>query len=350
MHITLLIYGSIDTVSGGYLYNRQLVHYLREQGDKVEILSLPYRNYWAHLQDNFSAEFHQILTNLQTDILIQDEMNHPSLAWINSQIPRPFPIVSLVHLLRATERHPKSQRAFYHAVEDRYLRSVDGLIVTSQTTETEIKSRFQIEKPTVVAVPAGDRFGSLMPNPTREPHNNLRLLYVGNVIRRKGLHTILEAMALATNTELSVVGPLDVEPGYTQEIEQLITRHSLQARVQLHGALDGDALIKQYRQADLFVMPAYYESFGIVYLEAMGFGLPAVGTTGGAAHELITHKQNGFLIEPDDYRALARYFMQLQQNPEQLQTIGRAARKRFELHSSWDDSMANIRTFLEGLI
>ena len=78
MKIGLIIYGSIDTLSGGYMYDRMMVEYLRAQGDTVEIISLPWRNYAAHLTDNFSFK---LLPNL--DILIQDELNHPSLIGAN---------------------------------------------------------------------------------------------------------------------------------------------------------------------------------------------------------------------------------------------------------------------------
>ena len=53
MHIGLLIYGEMDTISGGYLYNRQLVAFLRNQGEQVTIIALPYRNYRRHITDNF---------------------------------------------------------------------------------------------------------------------------------------------------------------------------------------------------------------------------------------------------------------------------------------------------------
>ena len=49
MNIGVLIYGSLDTISGGYLYDRKLVEYLQRQGDVVEIISLPWRNYARHL-------------------------------------------------------------------------------------------------------------------------------------------------------------------------------------------------------------------------------------------------------------------------------------------------------------
>ena len=52
MKIGLIIYGSLDTLSGGYLYDRKLVEYLRSQGDTGEIISLPWRNYPVHWLDN----------------------------------------------------------------------------------------------------------------------------------------------------------------------------------------------------------------------------------------------------------------------------------------------------------
>src|SRR5258705_9732478 len=114
MKIGLVIYGSLDTVSGGYLYDRKLGEYLRTQGDTVEIMSPPWRNYGAHLTDNFRFK---LLPNL--DIVIQDELNHPSLIGTNSGT-HPYPIVSLVHHLRCSELRPKWQNDFYCTVEKKY--------------------------------------------------------------------------------------------------------------------------------------------------------------------------------------------------------------------------------------
>ena len=122
MKLGLLIYGSLDTLSGGYLYDRKLVEYLRTQGDTVEIISLPWRNYAAHLTDNFHFRLPPGL-----DLLIQDELNHPSLISANSR-SHPYPIISLIHHLRCSEQRPAWQNWFYRIIEKRYLNSVDGFI------------------------------------------------------------------------------------------------------------------------------------------------------------------------------------------------------------------------------
>jgi hypothetical protein len=148
MRIGFIIYGTLDTLSGGYLYDRRLVDYLRSQGDTVEITSLPWRNYASHLIDNFRFKLPKNL-----DILIQDELNHPSLIFAN-RVKHPYPIVSLVHHLRCSELRPTWQNAFYRLVEKRYLESVDGFIFNSETTKNAVHEVTAHEKPIYGWVPA----------------------------------------------------------------------------------------------------------------------------------------------------------------------------------------------------
>ena len=110
MRIGFVIYGSLDTVSGGYFYDRKLVEYLRAQGNSVEIISLLWRNYATHLTDNFRFRLPADL-----DILIQDELNHPSLIAANAG-KHPYPIVSLVHHLRCSELRPNWLNCLYRIV------------------------------------------------------------------------------------------------------------------------------------------------------------------------------------------------------------------------------------------
>ncbi len=113
MRLALLIYGSLETISGGYLYDRMLVEYLQRQGDQVEIISLPWRNYARHLCDNLARSLFKQLDQLRVDVLLQDELNHPSLFWVNRRLDGAVPIVSIVHHLRSSELRPSWQNAFY---------------------------------------------------------------------------------------------------------------------------------------------------------------------------------------------------------------------------------------------
>jgi glycosyltransferase involved in cell wall biosynthesis len=357
MKIGLIIYGSLDTVSGGYLYDRKLVEYLRSQGDTVEIISLPWRSYGSHLTDNFRFRL-----PLDLDILIQDELNHPSLIWANAG-KHPYPVVSLVHHLRCSELRPAWQNSVYRWVEKKYLRSVDGFIFNSKTTQGVVNGLTDHGKPFVVAYPPTDRFGDMMSSEeeTREraKTGELRILFLGNVIYRKGLHTLLNAVKrLTSRVRVDVVGGLTTEPAYAAQIQEFIKANNLSslrepqgnAFVFLHGALDNQPLIEMYKQSHLMVVPSSYEGFGIVYLEGMGFGLPAIGTTAGAASEVITHGEDGYLIEPDDASTLANHLDELATNRELLLRLSLNAVKRYKAQPKWDETAKSIREFLRWMI
>lgn len=123
MHIGLIIYGRLDTVSGGYLYDRKLVAYLRNRGDQVKVISLPWSNYGRHLGHNLLPGLYRRLRHASFDVLLQDELNHPSLFWLNRRLGHShrYPLVTIVHHLRSSEKRPAWQNAFYGWVEKKYL-------------------------------------------------------------------------------------------------------------------------------------------------------------------------------------------------------------------------------------
>ena len=348
MRIGLIIYGSLDTVSGGYLYDRRLVDFLRAQDDTVEIISLPWRKYAEHLTDNFRF---RLPPNL--DVLIEDELNHPSLIGAN-QGTHPYPIVSLLHHLRCSELRPAWQNSFYKMIEKKYLQSVDAFIFNSKTTKRVVNELLRNAKPSLVAYPPTDRFGEPISEEEikeRASAKELRIMFVGNVIHRKGLHTLLQALKLIGREHISaykldIIGGLTSEPRYASEMERYGRTHGLSSIVKFHGALDNQPLIEMYKQAHLMVVPSSYEGFGIVYLEGMCFGLPAIGTTAGAAREIITHGQDGYLIEPDDARALASHIHELAGNRELLVRLSLNAVKRYLSQPKWVETAKSIREFL----
>ena len=157
MHIGLVIYGSLELVSGGYLYDRQLVRYLQSQGDTVEIIALPWRSYGRHLFDNGSDNLRSVLNYGTYDVVLQDELNHPSLFRLNRELrKRSAPIISIVHHLRSSEIRPSWQNAFYSRVEQRYLNTVDGFVFNSQTTAKAVEGHLKQLVPSLVAYPGRD--------------------------------------------------------------------------------------------------------------------------------------------------------------------------------------------------
>jgi glycosyltransferase involved in cell wall biosynthesis len=205
-------------------------------------------------------------------------------------------------------------------------------------------------KPSIIAFPPTDRFGPPISEGEiieRAKRPQLRILFLGNVIYRKGLHTLLEAVKdLKPNVCVDVVGSLISEPAYTSLIQELIAKHDLSSFIFLHGSLDRGPLIEKLRQAHILVVPSSYEGFGIVYLEGMGFGLPAIGTSVGAAGEIISEGVEGLLIEPGDAGELANRLRILNGEREVLIRMSLAARERFLRQPKWEETARQIREFL----
>ena len=366
MRIGLLIYGSLDTLSGGFLYDRKLVEHLRQAGDAVEIVSLPWRSYPAHLADNLSLRLHRRLRDLRVDILLQDELNHPSLALVNRRLRRRqprYPLISIVHHLRSSEQHPRRLLPLYRAVERAYLRSVDGFIFNSRTTRQAVaglrgESDNLAPLGGVVAYPAADhlpapdeRAAAGLIRARQSDAGPLRVLFVGNLIPRKGLHHLIAALTRLPRTDwrLDVIGDSAVDGAYAAGVRKQINAAGLDGNIRLHGRVSDGELTRQYSAAHLLAAPSY-EGFGIVYLEAMAFGLPALAGVHGGGGEIVSHGVNGFTLEPADADGIAAHLSGLAKDREQLAKLGRNARQRFDSHPRWADSAAKIREFLAACV
>lgn len=360
MHIGLLIYGALDTISGGYLYDRQLVQALVAAGHRVSLVSLPWRTYVRHLSDNWSRALVQQLERAPFDLLLQDELNHPSLAWLNGRLRMRvgYPVIAIVHHLRSSEAHPRPYRPLYRWVERRYLHAVDGFLYNSETTRTTVLQLAPNNKPSIIAYPAADH---RQPPPSRAiaeqlslravSQEPLQILFVGNVIARKGLHHLLAALATIADEpwRLTVIGSLTTDPAYAAQIRRQLERSGLAARVQLRGSCSDEEVRQAYQQSDLFAAPAY-EGFGIAYLEAMSVGLPVIASTAGAAHEIVSHGIDGYLVEPAATLPLATYVARLCRDRALVRRMGYAARQRYERHPTWQASLQPVVQWLEEQI
>jgi glycosyltransferase involved in cell wall biosynthesis len=355
VRIGLIIYGSLDTLTGGYLYDRLLVEHLRHQGDDVDVISLPWRTYARHLRDNFCPSLYRRLRQAQFDALLQDELNHPSLFWLNQRLRRVvrYPIVTIVHLLRCSEPRPRWQNRLYGWLERRYLAGLDGLVFNSRTTQTVVRRLLGSPQPGVVAYPGRDHLPSTLTLPqiearTQEP-GPLRILFVGNLTPVKGLHTLLQALSHLPPDMwcLSVVGSLTMDPGYVHRIRRQISTSGWHDRVKLLGPCPNAEVATHLTQHQVLAVPSLYEAFGIAYLEAMGFGLPVIASTAGAAHELITHAEQGFLVAPGDAAALTRYLHSLQHDRDCLRRMSLAAYRRAQRHPTWAECAGRVRALLQ---
>ena len=354
MRVGLVIYGELDTPTGGYLYDRMLVEHLTAAGDDVEVISLPWRSYGRHLCDNASPSLARRLDGARFDVLLQDELNHPSLVVTNRRRRNrdACPVVAVVHVLRASEHADSRLRSLYAAAERRYLGSVDGAVYASEATRSAGEALAGAGLPGVVAHPGGDHLGGPATDAevvarAREG-GPLRVLSVANATPTKRLDCLIEALARLSPDawRLTIVGSLERDPACAAHLRQLIRDAGVGANVELAGAVANCEVPTFLARSDLLVVASSYESFGIAYLEAMRFGVPVIATAAGGAGELVEHGREGFLVVPGDVDALAGHLARLTDDRALLLEMGLAALRRAERHPSWERSMSRVRTFL----
>jgi glycosyltransferase involved in cell wall biosynthesis len=348
----LVLCGDIDTVSGGFLYDRMLVDCLQGHGDTVDILPLPWQGYPQALRHHGDARIRDMLLSWRGDILIQDELAHASLHIINDVLRSSgIPLVSIVHHLWASEGHGKLCSRAHVSVEKAYLRSVDGFVFNSHTTRQVVESLLGAATRGVVATPGGDRLG---PGPSEEEiarrcaePGPLRILFVGAIIPRKSLQTLVEALGLlpADQWLLTIAGPRDMDPSCTARIEAAIAARGLEQHVVWTGALGDAPLAQALRTHHVLGVPSRYEGFGIVTLEAMGFGVVPIATRAGGTVEIVD-EESGILFSPGNVRALARALAGLARDRARLQSLARGSLRRFRSFAGWRQSMETAREFL----
>jgi glycosyltransferase involved in cell wall biosynthesis len=357
MHLGFVIYGSLNTLTGGYIYDRILVEHLQNQGHRVDIISLPLRNYRHHLLDNWSPALRSDLVAGPYDILLQDELNHPSLFHVNRSLEKKsrLPKVAIVHQVLCRQPRNVFLNRLYQAIEKRYLESVDAMIFNSDTTRRTVATLVSGRRPSIVASPAGNRLGQV-PSPdlidsrTRE-NGPLRLIYVGNVLPRKGLFPLIKGLSHLAHEiwHLTVVGSLTMDTRYVREVKRLIAQKKLSRQIEIAGPKDGNELANLFLQSHVFVMPYSHEGFGMAYLEAMAFAMPVVASANGAVKEFVKPGQNGFLIELDDSESVNTCIHSLHHDRQRLLEMSCTAFQTYKERPQWKDTMESIHRFLSAL-
>jgi glycosyltransferase involved in cell wall biosynthesis len=358
MRAGLVIYGGLEFPSGGFLYDRMLVETLRQAGDEVDVISLPWQSYGRCVGHNFDPVLRERLRRWSGDVMLQDELVHPSLFFLNRTI-RPAigaPIVSIVHHLRSFEHRGLFSHGIARLAERAYLRSVDGFIFNGEATRRAVHELRGAPGPGIVASPGGDRLCGAMTDAEviarAADAPPLRVLFVGNIIERKGLVTLLEALSASPPGawQLTVVGSRSVDPAHARHVDRFVKERGLQERVLMKDHLDDGQLAGAFRAHHVLAVPSSYEGYGIVYLEAMGFGVVPIGTTSGGAAEVIENRENGFLVSPGDRKALAALILRLGADRDLLGSCARSALRRFHRAPGWKPRMTEVREWLLAFV
>lgn len=159
------------------------------------------------------------------------------------------------------------------------------------------------------------------------PPEVFRVLFVGALGKRKGVHTLLEAWARLNlkDAELWLAGTVhaEIKPYLSQYMRDNIRVLGFTSRVE-----------ELFAQSSLFVLPSELEGSAKVSYEAGAAGLPQITTA--AAGDFVVDGENGLLIEPNDPAALAEALRTLHADPDLRARMGAASRRRVLEHFTWD--------------
>jgi D-inositol-3-phosphate glycosyltransferase len=154
------------------------------------------------------------------------------------------------------------------------------------------------------------------------------LLYVGRLQPIKGLETLFQAMTrLPEETSLLIIGGDQDEPenGHGARLRAMVSSLGLDRRVRFLGAQPQRRLRLFYAAAEATVIPSYYESFGMVALEAMACGTPVVASRVGGLTTTIQDGLTGHLVPEGDPVALADRLRDILGDPRERERLGRRA-------------------------
>lgn len=164
----------------------------------------------------------------------------------------------------------------------------------------------------------------------------LSILFVGRLEKRKGIDTLFKAIPLIVdkvpNARFIIVGKdTNLSMGGGSYKDYLLDNldKNYHNKVTLTGYVDNNELSEFYRQCDIFVAPSLYESFGLIYLEAMAWGKPVIGCRIGGIPEVIEDGVTGILVPPEDEVSLANAIIRIVKE-DLIEDFGRNGRKRVE--------------------
>jgi glycosyltransferase involved in cell wall biosynthesis len=356
--IALVISGDLNTLTGGYLYDRMMVTYLQECGHRVEVLSLSGATYGAHLVAGFQPAPAIALARVSCDIMIQDALVHPALWLANRYIRRrrPMPIVALAHMVLSAQPRGGWKNRSLAVVEKAFYLSVDGCIANSRTTLSHLSRWGVLNRPFLVAPPGADRLGYVVSRRSvidrAAAPGPVRLLFLGNVLPGKGLLPLLAALARVADADwrLTVAGSLSMDSRHVRDVRASIRRLGLSGKVRLAGTVAGRALAGLLRRSHLMAMPFSHEGFGMAIVEGMAYGLPAIASCRGAAPETVAPGINGILVPPDQPDTIGDAVRRLSRDRDALARMGIHALDTAHRHVCWSDTFGMIENFLRRMV
>jgi glycosyltransferase involved in cell wall biosynthesis len=219
------------------------------------------------------------------------------------------------------------------------------VVATSETTNRILVQDYGVPPENVSVVPPGN-------DPVTQACGSrdglVRLVSVGSVVPGKGYDVLIAALAAMADLpwQLTIAGDMTRDAVAAAQLHADIEAHGLSDRVIALGAQEPDAIMRLYRESDIFVLASRFESYGMALAEAMAHGLPVVSTTAGAIPNTVPANA-GLLVPPDDPAAFANATRRLVGNAAERRRLAANACAAASQLPSWTDCARRFADALE---
>lgn len=251
--------------------------------------------------------------------------------------------VILVHM-------PLGDVAVAADAEGAVLSHARAVVTTSAWTRDLLLARCRLSPERMhVARPGADRGPTAPGTPAGD-----RLLCVGAVVPHKGHDLLLDALrGIASPTwRWTVVGPLDRDPPFVERLRRSAADSGLADRICFAGPRAGAELRRQYRTADVLVLPSRLEAYGMVVTEALAVGLPVIATAVGGVPEAVGRTPDGLpglVVPPDDADALRGALAGWLGDAGLRERLRRAAHGRRRTLAGWEATARRVAAVLDAV-
>jgi glycosyltransferase involved in cell wall biosynthesis len=172
-------------------------------------------------------------------------------------------------------------------------------------------------------------------------------VYLGRLKKYKRVDIVIRAFAELKLPEASmeIAGTGD----YRASLERLVKSLGLEERVKFLGFVPEEEKVHLLRRAWASVLASPKEGWGISNLEAAACGTPVIAANSPGIRESVINGETGFLVPPNDHRAMTASMRGLVESPDLVEVLGRAAR-RFAEGFTWERAASDTLSHLEEVI
>jgi len=285
--------------------------------------------------------------------------------WVGSLIKKRWsiPHVASFHTLAIAkmEALPEAVEPDIRLSTERMIaQEADGIVSFTPSEEDSLMSEYGVPREKIRVIPAGVDLELFRPMNKEEARERLGLgfgkerilLFVGRPDPIKGLDLLLQAVSMVQEgmrPRVVVVGGSPEEGREIFAFMKMAEKLGLGKLVSFVGAVPQGDLPLYYNAADVCAMPSYYESFGLVALEALACEVPLVASNVGIAQTLIKDGENGFLVPGHSPEPFANLLERLFHDPLLRAKMSRSARPAV-YGLDWSSMAAKVALFYQQLV